>query len=198
MRLPGVTPVLELATDILISGTGGSVGIMPPFTPFPVACSEVDSYTLRDHARGRGGGGQHLGLRDGSKCRTCAKQYLVDAPICHACHAHKTLTNRVSIRTELLFTFLMSGLKEAMGKAKRAKVLTPITIQPFTREMFGALRHDMTQRNRLGKELPTIIYSRKSVKGVHQHFWHLKLDEAWHLARTMRSATKDSSWPRAG
>ena len=45
------------------------------------------------------------------KCRTCAKQYLVDAPICHACHAHKTLTNRVSIRTELLFTFLMSGLK---------------------------------------------------------------------------------------
>ena len=130
------------------------------------------------------------------KCRTCAKKFVVSAPTCHSCHAHKTLTNRVSIRTEILFKFLMSGLKEAMGKAKRAKVLTPITIQPFTREMFGALRHDMTQRNRLGKELPTIIYSRKSVKGVNQHFWHMKLDEAWHLARTMHSATKDASWPR--
>ena len=130
------------------------------------------------------------------KCRKCQNQYLVGAPVCNPCHIRETVSNRVSIRTEILFTFLMSGLKEAMGKAKRAKVLTPITLQPFTREMFGALRHEMTQRNKLQKQLPLITYSRKSVKGVSQHFWHLVLDEAWHLSRTMHSVTKDPSWPR--
>ena len=111
------------------------------------------------------------------KCRKWSNQYLVSAPICIPCHSHETLTNRVSIRTELLFTFLVGGLKEAMGKAKRAKVLPPITLQACTREMFGALRQDMTLRNKLQKQLPPLTYSFKTVKGVKSHFWHMVLDE---------------------
>ena len=130
------------------------------------------------------------------KCRKCSNHYVVKAPICAPCHSRATLTNRVSIRTELLFTFLMSGLKEAMGKAKRATVLPPITLQPCTREMFGALRLEMTLKNRLQKELPIITYSYKTVKGVKQHFWHMELDEGWMLARTLHAVTKDASWPR--
>ena len=117
-------------------------------------------------------------------------------PICPPCHDRRTLTNRVAIRTELLFKFLMTGLREAMGRAKTAKVISPVTIQPFTREMFGALRLEMELRNRLQKQLPIINYSYKTVKGVKQHFWHLVLDEAWHLQRTMHTVTKDATWPR--
>jgi hypothetical protein len=91
---------------------------------------------------------------------------------------------------------LISGLKEAMGKAKRAKILPPITLQPCTREMFGALRLEMTLKNRLQKQLPVITYSYKTVKGVKRHFWLLELNEGWHLARTLHTVTKDSSWPR--
>ena len=54
------------------------------------------------------------------KCRKCPNHFVDSTPICPPCHDRRTLTNRVAIRTELLFKFLMTGLGEAMGRAKTA------------------------------------------------------------------------------
>ena len=59
------------------------------------------------------------------KCRKCPNHFVDSTPICPPCHVRTTQTNRLAIHTEHTFE---SGLKEAMGKAKRLKVFPPIAV----------------------------------------------------------------------